>query len=244
MNRTLDKVGGFSAAFVALWPVVYWILWGLVHIPNGFHGFDGHLETLYYPAQHPLLWKLTTLPNFFLTLAIALMTFVTNEYIRQVQPTWSRLVVWFGSIMVLANLLEAIITSGIMPWLAEHSSLQAPESASAYLAMRAVLWLTIWLSVISTCTVTALFSILLRVTRSAPSWWCYLGLLDAALGFASLEGAKVLRVANSLVGVVWVGWLAVMFFRGTFVQQVRHGLAPGDREVAAGRSRAGVDVSG
>ncbi len=67
-------------------------------------------------------------------------------------------------------------------------------------------------------TTIALISAFLLVQRAAPRLWCYLGLLDALVGFISLEGTKSLRIANSLIGVVWMLWLAVMFFRGQLVR--------------------------
>lgn len=230
MRRTLDRIGGISALVVAIWPVIYWIIWSVVHIPNGFYGFDARLESLYYPVQHPVLWRLSSLPAFAMTAAIALMLFVVSEYLRHVQPVWSRLLVWLGSITVLANLLEAIMASGILPWLAEHSTPQDPQSAPAYLALRAILWLTIWLAVIATSTTTALISLLLLAQRAAPRLWCYLGLLQALAGFISLEGAKLLRIAHSLIGVVWMLWLAVMFFRGNVVSSYG---APAEKVEAA-----------
>ncbi len=145
MRRTLDRIGGVSALVVAIWPLIYWILWSTVHAPRGFHGFDARLESLYYPIEHAALWRASWLPAFAATAAIALMIFVVSEYLRPLQPVWGRLVTWVGSITVLASLLEAIMAYGIMPWLAQHTGPLAPESAPAYLALRAVLWLTIWL---------------------------------------------------------------------------------------------------
>jgi hypothetical protein len=218
MRRTLDRIGGVSALVVALWPLIYWILWSTVHMPNDFVGFDARLESLYYPVKHPVLWRLSTLPAFAMVAAITLMLFVASEYIRHIEPLWSRLIVWLGTITVLANLLEAIMLAGIMPWLAEHSSPQEPQTAGAYLALRAILWIDIWLAVISTSTTTGLISVLLLVRKAAPRVWCYLGLLQALVGLASLEGAKSLRIAQSLIAVVWMLWLAVLFFRGTLVK--------------------------
>lgn len=221
MRKTLDRIGGCAALIVVVWPVMHWLIWFYVHAPQGFRGFGPDPNALRYLIDHPILWRLTVFPEFIASVAIALVIFTGNEYIRQVEPVWSRFITWLGVMVLVTSLFEATLSNGILPWFAKNSPPEDPRTASAYLAMRALLWVGIWLSVIATSSVTVLMCGILLVRKGAPKLFCYIGFLDAAVGFMALEGAKIFRIANSLLAAAWAIWLAVLFFRGTLVPQAR-----------------------
>ena len=222
-TRRLDKIGALATILAALGPILNIIYRVTYHQKYEWYGFGvtNAEKSLTHITEHSTFWTICETGNLLFTLPFAILIFLIYEYMQRVEKLWSRLIYWFGILMLLANIMEAVLNLAVFPELARSLDPSDPYTAASYVAILGFGTFAFWLSILSSGATIFTACGIAMFKKAAPLGWCLVGIALALVGFVSLEGTKILRELHSVLAFIWLTWTAILFFWGKFIPNHR-----------------------